>query len=115
MNIIKVENEEVLDELYDESALTFEGCMDSQIHLYVGWVKERAGLEKEDVYVIKGELMNRVYGLTGDNAYKDDLTILCFKLSDMENVGRIVYARFELDGRWFDDVVENNKRREEEC
>ncbi len=55
--------------------------------------------------------MNKVYHLTGDNAYKDSLNILCIKLSDLSNVAAIVIPRFEIGGRWYDDVVNNNARR----
>ena len=58
--------------------------------------------------------MNLAYGLTGDNAYRDDLHIVSVKLSDIENVGAIVIPRFQVGGRWFDDIVANNRRREEE-
>ena len=58
--------------------------------------------------------MNNAYGLTGKNAYKDDLTIFCIKLEDIENVGAITLPRFEIGGRWFDDVVSNNAATQRE-
>lgn len=36
------------------------------------------------------------------------------KLSDMEKPNAIMLPRFQIGGRWFDDVVANNARREEE-
>ena len=69
----------------------------------------------EDVYVIEGNLMNREYNLTGDNAYPEtDCTILCIKLDDMERPMAVTLPRFAVGGRWFDDVVDNNARREAE-
>ena len=50
--------------------------------------------------------MNNAYGLTGENAYKDELTILSIKLEDIENVAAITLPRFDVGGRWFDDIVD---------
>ena len=58
--------------------------------------------------------MNNAYGLTGTNAYKDELTILSIKLEDIENVGAITLPRFDIGGRWFDDIVDNNARHQKE-
>lgn len=69
-------------------------------------------VKREVAYHIKGGLMNREYGLTGDNAYQDDLSILYFRLDDMENPNALAIPRFAVGGRWFDDVVDNNARRE---
>ena len=57
--------------------------------------------------------MNEKYHLTGDNAYKDELTILCIKQEDLSNVKGIIIPRFEIGGRWLDDVIENNISREQ--
>ena len=102
--------------LYDRSALTFEGCALTRDNLdfLVKWLKEHNCDFKGDqkFYVISGKLMNDTYQLTGDNRYPDDLTILCIDLNDLTNVGAIVLPRFELGGRWLDDVIDNNLRRE---
>ena len=55
--------------------------------------------------------MNEQYGLTGTNAYKDDLPIVSFSLKDFD-ARPITFIRFGFGGRWFDDVVDNNARRE---
>ena len=113
-NIIDCKESDLKD-LYDGSALTFEGISidDSNLEWLVNWLKEHdCEMKQPDFYVIKGKLMNKVYHLTGDNAYKDSLNILCIKLSDLSNVAAIVIPRFEIEGRWFDDVVDDNARRE---
>ena len=51
--------------------------------------------------------MNEAYGLTGENACNDDLVIFCVKQEDIGNPAAIITKRFELNGRWFDDVVRN--------
>ena len=43
-----------------------------------------------------------------------DCTILCIKLDDMERPMAVTLPRFAVGGRWFDDVVDNNARREAE-
>ena len=117
MNKIKVNNRATLDALYNNSALTFEGvaASDENVKAVLTWVKNYTPLKREDVYVIEGSLMNREYGLTGDNAYPEtDCTILCIKLDDMEKPMAVTLPRFTVGGRWFDDVVDNNARREAE-
>lgn len=104
-----------LQALYDDSALTFEGTTLSDDNLYflVRWMGScNCHMLKQDFYVVSGKLMNEHYGLTGSNAYPDDLNILCIKLSDLDNYQGIVMPRFMIGGRWFDDVVDNNLDRE---
>ena len=52
--------------------------------------------------------MNKVYGLTDDNAYPDRLDIV----SIVGNTVPMTMRRFEFGGRWFDDIVDNNAWRE---
>lgn len=104
-----------LNNLYEENALTFEGTTITEDNLtwLVNWLKDHnCEMKHYDFYVIAGKLMNDFYELTGDNAYPESLTILTIKLSDLTNVGAICIPRFELGGRWFNDVVDNNAMRE---
>ena len=79
----------------------------------VDWMsKHGATLKTQDVYITKGSDMNQLENLTGRNAYPDDLSIVSFKLSDIENVNKLFIARFEVGGRWMDDIVDNNRRRD---
>lgn len=117
MNVIKVTAKAQLDELYEDWALTIEGLSPDEKNLkdLLDWVKELTPLKREDVYTIEGSVMNREYGLTGTNAYPDtDCTLVCVKLADMERPKRVTMPRFQIGGRWFYDVVENNARREAE-
>lgn len=112
MEIIDVKTKEILDELEANSALTIEGLSKESIPDFVNFIKENAGLKSETVYTVSGCIMNYYYGLTGSNAYPNDLTIVSIKLSDIENVGKIILTRFQFGGRWFDDIVDNNRRRQ---
>ena len=53
--------------------------------------------------------MNDTYGLTGRNAYSDDLSIV--SVTDINQM-KVTLPRFEVGGRWFDDIVDNNAMRE---
>jgi hypothetical protein len=116
MKIINVFTKEQLDELYNESALTWEGLSTSEENLnaVMEWLKDhKATIEgvEPTFHITTGRLMNKYYGLTGDNAYHNDLNIV--SVTDINPVP-IALARFEVGGRWFDDIVDNNARREED-
>lgn len=114
MNIIRAKESD-LKELYDDSAFTIEGLCadDDNLGQLKQWFEQHnCRMINEDFYVISGKLMNSAYHLTGSNAYKDELTIVSVKLSDLSNANAIVMPRFEIGGRWFDDVVDNNASRQ---
>ena len=114
MNKIFLDSSEKFDEFYEDWSLTFEGVIEKEIPLYLDFIKKYTPLINEDVYIFKGKLMNQYYHLTGSNAYPDDLTFLVIKLSSIENVEKIAVPRFQIGGRWFTDIVDNNNRREGE-
>ena len=106
---------EDLGMLYQDSALTIEGLAEKSIPDFVNWIEQHTKLRKDCfIYKISGETMNTYCGNTGDNCYPDDLTIVSVKLSDMKDASKIIIPRFEIGGRWFDDVVNNNRSRERE-
>ena len=53
-------------------------------------------------YYFNGELMNKVFGYTGENAYPDDLGFLV--VPDLH----IPELKLALGARWFDDIVSRN-------
>lgn len=106
MNKVYVESKAQLDELCECSALTVVGLEESSIPAFVRWVEQNDGGKIKEAFVIKGETMNRHYGLAGKNAYKSDLTIVCVKAV---HSGKVVIGRFQFDGHWFDDVVNGLK------
>lgn len=105
-----------LDYLYGESAMTFEGLSESSLgDLYSWLVSEGAEPAEECIaFTISGAVMNELYELTGQNAYPDDLTIVSVPLSELAHAEKIFISMRQYGGRWFDDVVENNLRRERE-
>lgn len=117
MNKIFVKTREQLDDLIKDSALTWEGLkMDTEADYkqVTDWMRERGANPKtENVYITTGKTMNTLENLTGSNAYPNDLSIVSFKLSEIENAMKLTLARFEVGGRWMDDIVDNNRNREE--
>lgn len=96
------------------SALTMEGLIDEAIPDFLNWIKKYTPILKEDVYITKGAIMNKVLNLTGDNAYPDDLTIVSVRLEDMQNSMAVAMPRFAIGARWLDDIINNNLMRERE-
>ena len=85
-----------------------------EAHKYVEFFSEFSEIDDSvESYILSGKAMNDGYGLTGSNRYPDDLNILVVPLDAFKDPARIVLPRFQLGGRWFDDVVDNNARREE--
>ena len=117
MEKIIVNDRETLDALYKDSAITLVGlaATDKNLEEFVGWIKEFTKFKREDIYIIEGDVMNRHYALTGSNAYPEtDCTLVAVKLSDLEKPHSLTIPRFQIGGIWFDDIVDNNARREEE-
>ena len=109
--IYNVTNKEELDNLYKNSALTIEGLAEDSICDFVEWITENTDVLTDDlvVYVTKGKIMNDNYYLTGNNRYQDDLSLV--SVVDI-NLMKVTFKRFEIGGRWFDDIVDNNASRQ---
>lgn len=114
MTVIKVTDEqapETFRKLYEGSALTFAGIIPEEAHLYRDHFKAFTEIdETRPCYMYTGKQMNRHYGLKGRNAYKARLCFVSFTLDTFKDVTKIAIPRFQIGGRWFDDIVENNKR-----
>ena len=111
--IHNVTNKEGLDNLYNHSALTIEGLAIDSICDFVEWLKDNTDILTDDliVYVTEGKVMNDNYCLTGNNRYPDDSHIV--SVIDID-LCKVTFKRFEIGGRWFDDIVDNNASREAE-
>ena len=116
MRIINVFTTEQLDELYNESALTWEGLDTSKENLgaVLNWLKDHKAIidgVEPTFHIITGRLMNKYYGLSGDNAYHNNLHLVSVTgIADYQ----VAIARFEVGGRWFSDIVDNNISRKED-
>ena len=114
MEMLTVNNKNACQTLHKGSALTFEGLAlsDDNVASLKGWVEQFTKFTNERLWVISGEQMNRWYRLTGDNAYPDDLNIVCIDLNDLKDPLALALPRLSVGGRWLDDVVDNNLARE---
>ena len=114
--IENVTTKEQLDKLYNNSAFTIEGLAEESIPDMIAWLEQNTTFTTNEpvVYITKGNVMNEIYGLygnnDGDNSYDIDLTIV--SVIDIDLV-KIALKRFSVGGRWFDDIVDNNIRRKE--
>lgn len=99
--------EEFLTNFFLHSAFTIEG-IDISTKEYRKEVEKcfrEVGYDKKNFEALwfKGSVMNRVYSLTEQNAYPDDLTFLV--VPNFYNIK----AKLSMGARWFDDIVCNNK------
>ncbi len=107
--------EEVLKEAYSGSFYTITGAGGDLEEWRQGYQEL---LDKEGIGKIKkwidftGRQMNEVYGLTGNNAYPDDLHFLAFSLDGL-HVGKLAMFKLKMKDRWFDDIIDNNVVRQE--
>lgn len=103
---------EIFEKAYNGSYYTITGC-GGDLNEWKNGYQEM--LDKKEIGKIQewitftGKDMNEEYGLTGNNAYKDEITFLAFPLTGL-NVGRLAVLKIALNDRWFDDIVDNNRR-----
>ena len=115
MVLIKVpENreQEFLEKFFMESAFTFVGLNTADVKGLKQLEKDvkNAGYTGKDVvmYYFHGDVMNKHYHLTGDNAYNKELTFVV--IPDFYNP----LFKLAVSARWFDDIVQNDLEREAE-
>lgn len=65
-------------------------------------------------YTWYGRVMNSLYGLTGDNAYPDDLPFLSFDNASFDGEGNLNVFKMYCGARWLDDIVRNNELNQQE-
>lgn len=111
MEIIRVNSREELDYLYNYAALTVVGISEKSFNDFMNILKENTIVYRQRMFIISGKLMNEEYGLKGRNAYKDNLNIASVSLEDFDE-GPMILKRFEYGWKWFNDIVDNNRRIE---
>lgn len=108
--------ENILNEAYKGNYYTIIGCGGDLNEWKEGYAQL---LKKEGIGTIRhwieftGADMNSVYGLTGDNAYQPDLQFLAFRLEEDMNIPILSILKLALRDRWFNDIVDNNLRHQE--
>lgn len=116
-NLIEFTKYNELDKLFDTSAATILGAGGPIEDWIIGiqeWIKENQYGEAKTFYLYSGKLVNIKYGLTGDNAFKDDLTILSYELDNVnqDKYGKYCIDRLQKGIRWFDDIINNSVKDE---
>ena len=99
--IIEVVSINQLEELYNCSAMTWEGLREEDFETALN----ECGTEDAKGYLIKGAMMNALCGLDGDNAYPRDLNIFV--------IDKFKCLAFQVGARWMDDIIDNNAVRQE--
>lgn len=111
MALVKVpvpQEDDMLQMFCDNSMFTFEGIDISEPkkvakELKTFFTKNGFPKDKEFIaYWFKGDVMNRCYGLTDNNAYNDDLTFVVIPNYYDPMV------KLATGARWFDDIVASN-------
>lgn len=107
---------ELFEKAYAGSYYTIIGCGGEIKDWTEGYDKllQEKGIGKPSKWFqFTGRDMNDEYNLTGNNRYPDDLHFLCFPLDGLD-VGKLAIFKIAMCDRWFDDIVDNNRRREKE-
>lgn len=97
------------------SAFTFEGLMsdDKNLNDLVDFFNEKTNIKiPMRIYHATGEKVNNLYGLTGRNAYPNDLDIVLLPLDNWNELGDLPMIKIQIGARWFDDIVDNNRMRQ---
>lgn len=102
MNTIFVSKPDELHKFYADSSLTLEGLALDSLNDYADWLSPFCDKEDLTFYIVKGELMNRVY----NTDYPDDLHIVVVMLEKLHDLDRLAIKRFECGASWFDDICD---------
>lgn len=109
-------DEDKIRELENNSAFTWEGMAisDDNLQTIVDDLKKETKITLPVIfYTWKGKMFNEMYGLTDKNAYPDDLNFLSIDLDNWSEMGRLPFYKMEVGARWLDDIVDNNKVRQD--
>ena len=109
-------DEEKIKDLENNSAFTWEGMAisDDNLQAIVDDLKVETKIKLPVIfYTWKGKLFNEMYGLTDKNAYDDDLNFLSIDLDNWSEMGRLPFYKMQVGARWLDDIVDNNKVRQD--
>lgn len=110
--------EQDIEVLRNKSAFTFIGAGGNLNEWMVGvndMLKQHLINQVSKFYTWNGKLMNDMYGLTGTNAYQDDITFLAFDITEIptDQIGKLSMLKLAIGARWLDDIVNNDLVREQ--
>lgn len=100
---------------YEGSYYTIMGCggdLNEWKEGYNGLLSEEGIGTPTAWFEFTGKEYNDEFKLTGSNRYSDTLHCLCFPLDGLD-VGKLAMFKIKMQDRWFDDIVDNDLRREQ--
>lgn len=110
LELIQVEKPRQFAKFYKDGSLTLMSVKMEDANLYFNWLKQFTDFHNERMYVFTGKQMNDYYKLTDWNAYPDDLLAFAVMQEDMKCDSNVIaLERFLFEGRWFDDIVAENR------
>lgn len=119
INVVTAD-ENKIKELERSSAFTWEGMtLDDENISEIAQVFCSQKLVRQDRqemtgYTWSGAVMNEMYGLTGDNAYPDDLPFLSIDNDSFDGEGNLNVFKMSVGARWLDDIIRNNELNQQE-
>lgn len=112
--MIKEITKEMFPKLYNEAWYTIEGAGGNLDDWEKGYqdLLDQEGIGKVRKWVTyTGKDMNEWAQLTEDNAYPDNFTFISFSLDGLD-LNKLAIFKLKMKDRWFNDIVDNNARRE---
>jgi hypothetical protein len=106
-------------EAYNGSYYTIIGCggnLEEWKEAYTKFLHDSniGELTENDWIEFSGKDLTEIFELTGDNAYNANLQCLAFSLKNITNITALSIMKVYQNDRWFDDIVDNDLRREHE-
>lgn len=112
-NIINVDNEKTIKELYEDSALTFMAeTSDRLLDFIYNWLNNENVLKSDslNIYVFDGKLLKSTYDFSKVSNNMKFMSIFNKDLDINEtNIKKFSYGHFQVKARWLDDIVNNDK------
>lgn len=108
---------DTLRKAYDGSYYTIQGAggdLQEWKDGYASMLADRGIGTISEWIEFSGKDMNVEFGLTGTNRYPDRLHFLAFPLDGL-SVDKLALFKIQMGDRWFDDIVDNNARRQMEA
>lgn len=115
--LIKATKEQIR-ELRNKSAFTFAGA-GGDLNVWMVGVNDalkNLGINQvTNFYTWEGRVLNEMYGLTGENAYPEDLTFFAFDITEipMDQIGKLSMWKLQIGARWLDDIIDNDLAHEQ--
>ena len=101
MEIKEIKTLEQLKELYNTSAMTWEGLAENDFPVVLDTCSQKGS--EGTIYFTKGKTMNKLCHLKNSNAYPENLNIV--SIIDFKGLA------MSYGARWMDDIIDNNARR----